>query len=623
MDANVIRGRLEALHRRMREEDVSLYLVTTSDFHMSESPAPYFATLEYISGFTGSEGKMIITAENAHLWTDGRYTLQAAEELAGTGITLHIYSDFSDDIRTLPMFFSASGEAFFDAIVDKTSEGGFVPHELKTVVGCDGRTVSFDLMDEIIDSLGIAFDSGAVMIDAKLDLVGDIWQDRPALPCERVELLDEQDRGGSTKEKLTRVRAVLGGFGPDTAAVVTSLDDIAWLFNIRGRDMAYDLTTLAYSYVTDESAYLFIDRKKVPGRVRDYLESSGVTIRGYNEFYSFLEKADNHFIVVDPERNNAAVVVTIGDKRDAVMLNHEGIVADIKAVKSTAERRNSLEIHLTDAAVMIKFIKWLKDNVGKVRMTELSAGNYLDLLREKAGAICPSFPTICAYGAHAAICHYVASAESDAAIEAAGLLLVDSGGHYRGGTTDTTRTVVMGPLSEEMKRDYTLALCGMLELMNAVFPEGLLDSQLDVFARKPMWKYGIEFDHGTGHGVGHMLTVQEGPQAITWRKGNRGVKMRAGMITTDEPGVYRDGKYGIRHENELLCRPCDDMPGYLNFIPLTFVPIDTEGVDKRYMTAEQLAMLNEYNAMVFHVVSPMLDEEHRAWLTAACAPIQP
>lgn len=621
MYTKLIHERLAALRKRMKEENVNLYLVTSNDFHMSTTPAPFFGALNYISGFSGSEGNMLITSENAHLWTTEMNLPRAKRELDGTGIILHTYNDYTDEIRTLPMFFGASGAAFFDAMLgDGSGDPMQSVDELKTVIGCDGRTVPFNLISEIIENLGIAFDTGAVSLDVKMDLIGDIWKDRPPLSCEKIWLLEEKYSGESSAEKLEQVRELLAEYGPDTAIILTALDDICWLYNIRGNDTPNDLTTLSYSYVSDENAFLFIDSSKVTGKVREQLEMNGVTLKSYDEFYTFLEKTPNHLIIVDPTRNNAAVVVTVGES-EAAMTNHVGIIGDMKAIKNETEQRNAFDVHLTDAVVMVTFIKWLKENVGKVNITETSAAKYLDLLRSSAGAICPSLPTVCAYGKHSAICNYRQEDGADYSVLPKGLLVIDSGAHYQGGTTEITRTIPLGPLSPEMIRDYTISVCGMLELQNAVFPFGLLDSQVDVFARKPLWKYGLDFEHGTGHGIGNMLEANEGPQAIAWKRGRRGIMLCDGMITSNEPGIYREGEYGVRNSNEMLCRMSEEMPGFLRFMYITFVPIDTSAIDTSLMSFEQVDMLNSYNIAVRRLLEPMLDEEHRIWLAGQTEPL--
>ena len=621
-DRSLIPQRLDALRVRMREEGITLYLLTKTDFHLSEEPGAYFNTLEYMSGFTGSNGTMVVTHQHAHLWTDGRYTLQAREELRDTGITVHISSDYNDDIGTVPLFFGASGDAFYDAMVDDgIKRSTFDPQKFKTVIGCDGRTIPFEMLDEIIENLGIAFDSGAVVINAKVDLVGDIWPDRPPLPDGKAWVLEDRYAGESVRDKLDRVRDVIESYSSDTGAVITALDDIAWLFNLRGSDMDYSLTVLAYAYVNATDAYLFIDSRKLTGKVITHLRAADVTIRGYDEFYSFLDEAPDHFVIVDPSRNNAAVVVTVGDNPETSLINHYGLVEDLKAIKNDTERTNAAEVHRRDAVAMIRFIKWVKENVGKVRMTERSAADYLEFLRREQGMLCLSFPTICAYGPHAAIVHYLADETTDVPIEPAGMLLVDSGAHYLGGTTDITRTIPLGALTDEMRKCYTLCLASFLELLNARFPRGLYDTQVDVFARAPMWRHGLEFEHGTGHGVGTMLNVHEGPQSITWLKSGDSIVMRDGMITSCEPGIYFEGKFGVRHENLMLCTALRDYPGFLGFTSLTLVPIDTSAVDPEYLTDAEVDMLNRYNRMVYLEMLPYLTVEEQAWLQKETAPV--
>ena len=615
-----IRDRLGKLRKRMNEEGISLYMVTTSDFHLSEIPCDYFKTLEYISGFTGSEAKMIITEKNAHIWTDGRYSIQAKEELEGTGINIHIYSDLDDEIRTLPLFFAASGGVIFESMYEYATEGSETDSgkPKKYVIGCDGRTFSYSLVDEILEELGPAFDTGTVVMNAKLDLIGDIWEDRPPLPLNRVKILPEEVAGESVESKLNKIRTSLADFGGESAAVISMLDDIAWLFNIRGDDIADNMTVLSYAYITIDDAYIFVDERKLTGRIREYFTNNGVTVKAYNEFYSFLGNAEEKFILVDDMKTNAAIILTVANKKDTVLIDGDGLIEKRKAIKNITEQKNAREIHIKDGIAVTKFIKWVKENVGKVKMTELSASSYLEFLRKKQGAIKPSFETICAYGANAAVVHYTATEEHNAEIEPEGFLLIDSGAHYMGGTTDITRTIPLGRLTDDMKKSYTVVLAAMLELGNFVFKEKTCDSQLDIIARAQMWKFGMDFDHGTGHGVGSMLNVHEGPQNISFRK-RKASEIRPGMITTDEPGFYVEGKYGIRHENEMICRKAEE--GFLKFDFLTWVPIDISAVDKRYLTESQIKMLNRYNNEVYNRISPYLNEDEKKWLCKETAAI--
>ncbi len=597
----------------MREEGISLYLISNMDFHMSEFVCDYFKSLEYMSGFTGLDAMMVVTEENAHLWTDERYRIQAEQELAGTGIELHVMDDRSDDIRTLPLFFEAAGDAMLDEQFEDGEDEGEVsgnagsPH----LIGFDGRTVPYYMVEEIVDSLGPALQMGIVDLEAKVDLVGDIWTDRPALPCRPIKILPGAYRDTEIREKLRKIREQIMTHGMYSAAVFTALDDIAWLFDFRGDEIEYSRTALSYAYVDQENAYLFIDSRKTDETVRRYLKRHGVTLREYNEFYTFLENVSARVLVLDASKNNFAVVVTANELPAVLTENHEGMIEDLKAIKTEKEISRILETHVRDGLAVTRFILWIRDEVKRRAVTELEAAEKLWAYRRELGAIKPSFETICAYGEHAAIVHYIPTEETDAVIRPKGLLLVDSGAHYPGGTTDVTRTIPMGPLTKTEKVVYTKVLASMLELCGSTFPEGLMDIQLDAIARKPLWDLGLEFDHATGHGVGYQLNVHEGPQSICWLKDGAPIELRAGMITSAEPGLYFEGEFGVRHENLMLCRASLRFEGFLEMAPITYVPIQTEAVVPELLTLQQLNLLNRYNELCYLALSGITKGEER------------
>lgn len=620
MNFNDTADKLNALRKRMRQENVALYMISSSDFHMSEEPSAYFRAVEYISGFTGTPAYMVITETNAHLWTDGRYAIQARRELEGSGIKLHISSDLKDEIRTLSLFFEASGDALLDMLIEESELTGTIgQEESKYVIGFDGRTFAYSLVDEILDDMGIAFGSGVVVINAKLDLIGDIWKNRPMLPNNKIGVLDVKKAGVAVSNKLKRIRANLDEYGPDTGLVLTSLGDIAWLYNIRGMDCESDMTALSYAYINEKRAYIFIDKRKLTAKVKQHFSTYNVTIKAYDEFYTFLENVEDDFVLVDSERDNSAVVVTIGDRDDVTMLNSEGMIEALRTVKNLSERELAEEAGVCDAVAMIRFIKWIKENVGKVLIDELSAGEYLDLLRKKAGALRPSFRTICAYGENAAIIHYTATGDRNSRIDPKGLLLVDSGGHYEGATTDVTRTIALGPVPDEVKKNYTFTLSAMLELGAAEFRSGVTDAQADIVAREQVWKHGLDYDHSTGHGVGAMLSVHEEPINISWQKRKRRSVLVPGMIMSNEPGCYKEGEYGIRHENMMVCR--EEKSGFIGFRYLTFVPFDTSAIDRNCLSEHQRNLLNEYHKNVYDRVSERLDTDEREWLCEQTRPI--
>lgn len=617
--SNTIRTRLDALRKLMQREGISLYMISDTDYHLAQFQCEYFKSLEYMSGFTGNNAMMVITLENAHLWTDSRYANQAEKELEGTGIILHIDNNTEDVIRTIPLFFEASS----NAIVQNMFENGFDGKSdkgSKYVIAFDGRTFRFSLIDEIISLMGFAYENGVVEFDARQDLISDIWKDRPEIISERIYVLEEQYHGMSASEKLADLRAEIGVYGTKAAAVITSLDDVAWLYNIRGNDIPYSVTAYAYGYVNYDNAYLFIDDNKVTGRVKEQLKEQGITLRHYDEFYSFLEKTDDDVIFVDPDKSSFAVIITIDSPGSRVIISRESLIEDRKAIKNAKEATNASFSGISDGVAVTRFIFWLQQNVAREQITELDACKKLWELREEAGAIKPCFETICAYGSHSDFVHYAPTEKTNAVIEPKGMLLLDSGAHYMGATTEVTRTIPVGPLTNAEKDQYTILLAGMMEFAAAIFPQGITDAQLDVIAMQPLWRHGMRVIHSTGHGIGAMLDVQEGPHSIDWSKVYHPVPIKAGMVTTCEPGLYYEGEYGIRHANTYLCvaRGGD----FLNFTELTYVPFDTSALNLDLMTETQIQTLNEYHEKLRLIILPELEgDDIRAWFIKRTEPI--
>jgi Xaa-Pro aminopeptidase len=617
MDNTIINDRIKKLRNKMKENGIALYMLTTMDFHMSEIPSEYFKTLEYISGFTGSEGKMIITENHAHLWTDGRYALQSKKELEGTDIYVHIYSDVNDELRKLTDFFNLSGDKMFYDAIEEAPTDKVILTSNEYIIGCDGRTFSEELMQAIKESMHIAYESGIVKIRTDLDLVGEIWNNRPKFPRGRIYKLNENIVGENSIEKITRIKEKFSLSNNDIGYVCSTLDDIAWLLNLRGNDIDCSPLFLSYLYIGAElnEIYLFVDKEKFEEGIHLYLDEIGVKVKKYDEFYNFLEEVDAKYIAIDPAKSNAAIIDTLENRKDVEILEIDGLIENEKAIKNQVEIENLRRINKLDAVAMIRFIKWIKENVGKVSITEISAADYLELLRKAQGSYELSFETICAYGPNGAIIHYTADSKSNSEIEKDNFLLVDSGGHYMGGTTDITRTIALGEVSKGMKADYTKILAGHLELAMAKFPLGVTAAELDIYARAPLWKHGIDYDHGTGHGIGYMLNVHEGPQNINFRRSRNSVLMLPGMVTSNEPGIYIEGHYGIRHENDILC--IKESNGYLGFENLTLVPFDLDAVDTNYLTKNQLLELNSYHKRVYEEISPFLEEEEKLWLMKA------
>ncbi|SHJ78826.1 Xaa-Pro aminopeptidase [Anaerocolumna jejuensis DSM 15929] len=592
----MVTERLQHLRALMAKNGIQAYLLPTSDFHESEYVGNYFKSRKYISGFTGSAGSVVVTQEEAGLWTDGRYFIQAARELAGSGITL--YKMGEEGVPTLEEFLS-----------DKLKEG--------EVLGFDGRVVKAKLGLRLREKLS----QKKVSIQYDKDLVDEIWTDRPELPTAPAFLLEDKYSGKTTALKLEAVRSEMQK--KDAAYhIITSLDDIAWLFNIRGGDIAYNPVILSYAVITQEKAILFLDEKKLSEEIKATLGKFGVEIRGYFEIYEFVKALPkNEKILFDTAKVNYAIYQNLGSGASVIDAPNPTVL--LKAVKNSVELENLRKAHIKDGVAVTKFIHWLKKNIGKTEITEVTASDYLENCRkEQDGFIDLSFNTISAYNANAAMMHYSASEESHAVLKPEGLLLVDSGGQYYEGTTDITRTIILGEVSNEIKKHFTAVLKSMLNLADARFLYGCIGQNLDILARGPIWDMDLDYKCGTGHGVGYLLNVHEAPNGFRWKKvpeRDDGCILEEGMVTTDEPGVYIEGSHGIRTENELICHKGakNEYGQFMYFEHLTFAPIDLDAVDTSYMTKKEIDSLNRYHSEVYEKISPYLNEEEKLWLKEA------
>lgn len=585
-----MREQISALRQKMSRRGIYAYLVTTEDFHGSEYVGAFFKSREYLSGFTGSAGRLVVTENEAALWTDGRYFIQAAAELSGSGITLMKQGE--EGVPSIEKF-----------LVEKLPNG--------SVLGFDGRCVNA----LFIKKLEAALRSKGIVLKPELDLVGEIWKDRPPLSKKPVFALPDEVCGLSRGEKLLRLREKMRG---ENAAVLalSALDDIAWTLNLRGGDVDFNPVFLAFMLIFEDKAELFAESSIFDDEIKLNLENDGVKLQPYGEIYNALE-ALNEAVWIDTRTANYTLRSSI---KSAKVIAKPSPVEMMKACKTPAEIAAEKAVHIKDGAAVTRFMKWLKSAVKREKITEISAAEKLEEFRGMGtDYLGQSFEPIMAYGEHGAIVHYSATEATNAVLEPRGLLLSDTGGHYRQGTTDITRTIVLGELSDEEKRAYTLALAAHLELLGAVFPKGARGSTLDAIARKPLWDNGLDFNHGTGHGVGFLLNVHEGPQRISYRAAND-APIAEGMITSNEPGLYFEGKFGIRHESLVLCEKAE-FEGFLKFTPLTCVPFDVDGIDKRYLTEPQTARLNEYHKWVCETLSPLLSDEERGWLSEVTRPI--
>lgn len=589
----MIPERLTALREEMKRRSIDIYVVPTADFHESEYVGEHFKARKFITGFTGSAGTAVITLKEAGLWTDGRYFVQAEKQLEGSTVTLYRMAE-----EGVP--------AVEDFVKDKLPQGG--------CIGFDGRTVNGAWGEKFA---AIAEEKGGSLSVGE-DLIDLIWTDRPELSRAPLFILEEKYSGKSTAEKIKDVRAKMAEEGADVH-ILTSLCDIAWLLNIRGGDIQSVPVVLSYLVLTRDQCIWFLQEEVVDDAIRAYLKENHIETRPYDDIYTYVPAIPESAVVL---MNKSGVNYRICNElnKNIQVINKPNPTELMKAVKNPVEVDNIRLAHVKDGVAVTKFMYWLKTNIGKIPMTEISASDYLEARRrEQENFIDLSFTTISAYGANAAMMHYSATPESNTKLKPEGFLLVDSGGHYYEGTTDITRTFVLGPISDEMKQHFTAVCRSNMKLANAKFLYGACGLNLDILARGPLWDMGIDYKCGTGHGVGYILNVHEGPNGFRWKivpeRHDSGV-LEEGMITTDEPGVYLEGKYGIRTENELVCRKAEknEYGQFMEFENITYAPIDLDGIDPEQMSPREKQMLNDYHKKVYEVLSPYMTEEENEWL---------
>ena len=590
-----IKQKLNALRILMKEKKIDAYLVPTDDFHGSEYVGDYFKCRKYITGFTGSAGTAIITQDMAGLWTDGRYFIQAADQLRDT--TIELFKSGEPGVPTVHQFLN-----------DKLEEG--------MCLGFDGRTVSAREAEELQELL----QEKHITFSVNDDLIGEIWEDRPALSCEPVMELDIRWTGKSRADKIAEIREQMKAKEADTF-ILTSLDDIAWLLNIRGNDIHCCPVVLSYLVMMENELRLYANAAAFSEEIRSNLEADGVKIYPYDDVYSYVQSISSDKKVLLSRANvNSRLVSNIPS--EVTILDEPNLTLLPKAVKNETEMENERIAHIKDGVAVTKFIHWLKKNVTRTTITELSTAEKLYQFRsEQEHFLGESFDPIIAYGTHAAIVHYSATEATDIPLEARGMVLADTGGHYLEGTTDITRTIVLGPVTAKEKKFFTAVLRGNLNLAAAKFKYGCTGLNLDYLARGPLWELGEDYNHGTGHGVGYLLNVHEGPNSFRWKNlpGNPAPVLEEGMITSDEPGYYLENECGIRHENLVLCKKAEktSFGQFMCFEPLTMVPFDLEGINPEEMTERERKLLNDYHQKVYTTISPYLDEEEKEWLKQA------
>ena len=585
-----IKERVHALRIAFRPNNIKAFISPSTDPHLSEYVAPYWMSREWISGFTGSAGTAVILMDKAGLWTDSRYFLQAEKELEGSGITL--YKEMLPETPSITKFLCQN----------------LKPGES---VSIDGKMFSVQQVEQMKEDLA--------PYQLQVNLFGDplknIWKDRPSMPDAPAFIYDVKYAGKSCGEKVAAIRTELKKKGI-FALFLSSLDEIAWTLNLRGSDVHCNPVIVSYLLVTQDEVVYFISPEKITQEVNEYLQEQQVSLRKYDEAESFLNSFTGENILIDPKKTNYAIYSAINPACKVV--RGESPVTLLKAIRNEQEIAGIHHAMQRDGVALVKFLKWLEASVLSGKETELSVDRKLHEFRAAQPLYMgESFDTIAGYKEHGAIVHYSATEESDVTLQSKGFLLLDSGAQYLDGTTDITRTIALGELTEEEKTDYTLILKGHIALAMAKFPAGTRGAQLDVLARMPIWSHGMNFLHGTGHGVGHFLSVHEGPQSI--RMNENPIVLQPGMVTSNEPGVYKAGSHGIRTENlTLVCKDKEGMFGeYFKFETITLCPICKKGIIKEMLTAEEVKWFNDYHRTVYEKLSPSLNEEEKKWLLEA------
>jgi Xaa-Pro aminopeptidase len=591
-----IKEKLQELRSMMKKSGVDAYIIPSSDPHQSEYVAPRWKTREWISGFTGSAGTVVVTNKKAGLWTDGRYFIQAEEELKDTGITL-----FKMGLPETPDY-----KVWISKELKKNGKVGF-----------DASVMSINE----VDGLKEIFESKGLKVKPCQDLVDAIWKDRPAFPSEKAKLHPVKYAGMNRPDKFAAIRDKMKESEVDYH-LFASLDDIAWLFNIRGSDVKCNPVVISFALIGKKTAELYV----VPGKFKasdiKTLEKEGVKVKEYTEIYSVLNKMKGKTLFVDPARCSQSLLDAVDTKKVKV-IRGTNMSQIMKAVKNKTEIEGMMKAHVTDGVAMVKFLHWLDETVGKETVTEISAAEKLGEFRSVGENYSgPSFDTISGYNEHGAIVHYTVSEESSIELKPKGFYLVDSGGQYNTGTTDITRTVALGKLTKQMKKDFTLVLKGHIRLASARFPQGFsAGTHLDALARDALWRDGKNYNHGTGHGIGAYLSVHEGPMGITprWLE----TKLEPGMMMSNEPGYYESGQYGIRIENIVLVEEKAETQWgkFLGFKDLTMCPIDIRAIEVSILTDDEKKWINDYHKEVYRTLSPLLEKEPKAWLKKMTASI--
>lgn len=589
---NQFTERIGKLREAMVRENIDFYLIPTADDHSSEYISDYYKVRNYFAGFTGSAGSLLIGRNMAGLWTDGRYFIQAERQLEGSCVEL--FRMGSEGVPLITEYLEAH-----------LPEGGTLAFDGQVIDRTQGQ--DYEGIAEAVH--------GRILWDR--DLAGQFWGDRPERSSAPVFELEEKYSGKSRREKLKDLRRFMDKKG-GSRVLLASLEDIAWLTNLRGGDVAHTPVFLAFALIDKEKAELYVYDSAFSEAIRETLMADGIGLKSYMDIYKDLADLDGGSLLYDGTKVNYALARSVAENVRVIPVDINQMIP--KSVKNETELQNLRNVHIKDGVAMTKFMYWLKTNVGRTPITEMSAADYLLELRKNIDTYLDlSFDTISAYREHGAMMHYRAVPETDVALEAADMLLVDSGGQYYEGTTDVTRTFILGPVSDEMKQHFTLVCKSMLNLANAKFLYGCSGYTLDILARGPLWNIGIDYRCGTGHGIGYLLGVHEAPNGFRWKKvpeRNDSAILEAGNVTSDEPGVYIEGSHGIRTENEIICVKDEknEYGQFMKFETITWVPIDLDGIDIRWLNPEDIRQLNAYHKQVYEKISPYLNKDEREWL---------
>ncbi len=584
---NAVKQRIGALQKLLAQENIDFYIVPTADYHSSEYVSDYFKMRAFLSGFTGSAGTLVVGNEEAGLWTDGRYFVQAEKELEGSGIVLYRMEE--EGVPTIKEYLGK-----------QVTEG--------QTIGFDGRVVSASFGKELEEALA---DKDVKFVYDR-DVAAQLWKDRPAMPMSRLWIVPEESCGMRVEEKLSRVRERMAEEGAEHL-LIAKLDDIMWLYNVRANDVEHNPVALSYTFLSMDAAVLFIQDEALTEEVKAHLEKSGVSCQKYTDISDYLKNCAIKGKVWCSGAGSNYMLYKLVQSR-AELVDKENPTGLLKAVKNPVELENIRRCYLEDSVVLTKFLFWMKENAGKVPMDELGVAKKLDAMRaEIPGFLDLSFETISAYKANAAMAHYSATEEHSDTIGADGFYLVDSGGQYEGGTTDVTRTVALGAVTDEMKMHFTKVACAMLRLADTRFLSGCTGRNLDIIAREPLWECALDYKHGTGHGIGYILNVHEGPHRLSWqyKPEKKEAVLEEGMIVSDEPGMYVQDSHGIRTENivEIVKESKNAYGQFMGFRHLTYVPIDLDAIDIQYMEPSDIRKLNAYHRQVFEKLAPYFEGE--------------